>query len=1413
MGIGDTFQLLEENAFVPTPCDPLGFVPQGNKTGHVDVLAWMRQYLIATYCNILFKIFKEDRLAGRVDWNRSLEDDVVRIASERLSDALKKQLAKTFIPGNVLLHIDGKHNDQKALAHSIRASNGDKDKRAFYNSMAKVKTLMGPFYGRNIPKPRSRTTGNTRDDDDDTPTDGRVPYSARHNVFHRSTKDKIVKIRKTMKALWKKAHPMDDNIKKVTCAALNNLGHNVHSCRGEADVCISTQGGEIYSFSGDSDFLYHPIHTFVRKDPKDPTTMLAYPTQEARTSFNLTPAGMAALAVVSRNDYSVHVRGYSLKKNLKVLQSINGAKPSDAIHLSSEVLVTRYCRAVSKPWEIINPTRFSSAMDIFVHHQETFNNRPVPSSTMSFDHDMRIFEEVCDNYLRHFRNPALRGPVSLDNLPLSFFTPSVYTRNRDRTDLEDIRTEWLEVQKRLRLQNRTALIAPTLVLAPAPVPVVPALTMPVIPRRIPPVESRPGVYSSVMPFVQRPAISNLTMPVIPRRIPPVESRPGVYPSPFPAKTLPLIMPVIAPRIEPVGLLALETLYPHRHFYHVDWPRLPISVSDFPRDPHYRPHKGWMSSNKYRIRNYTIPSGPSPSADDDDADQHQSQKKKKKKKKGGIRMNKKQKTEEEKLKEEAVKREKAAARRRPDTSKKGRTEPNPNATPKNDDPATILDRVLKGKYALNVLEVGTVGQRLKDSIAFHCRKNLPEVRERIFNDLNDFFLALVKIATDVVHAARIALSCYIAKVMLEFPATTQAEIIARKNKLQDIGDIGGKHWFGSVLNVIFRWDQARTGNQVVREIVDDYRALCAQAGLVHDRWTDLISGGMNFFLQQVGGDMESIIQGHFRGNIKELVERVKTTNPTWCQGEGAPLLNDMYINPTNPKNDKHMFRNYGIVAAFWTLNAHLPSHRRFAMFPKYKHKDLYVTITEKHIMETLPFRPNTSPSTLEFLAPFTVRSVIAHPGELVYRLFMTSTVGYKTTSCLMNPSQSGPDFPPFFLPPSVDGDDFQDAYDALQSEYEIRGNHGATPAFSQAKRNFIAAIDKAIMEAKDVRSAINDDDQNKERHRRMHILHGSIQTNGLDAKLHAFHTAQKKHLAGTYGPKTTKSLLGDIKTKYPSRDELLRDHLSPEVYRIVAMDPGLANTITAVILDSRSPNRVRNLAISSGSQKEPERHHRRGLNAAKSKRGINFLENSIVPVEFPQFRNTGDDWVNWLCLRDSIRLNCVSELGVYKRLRAFYGSIMFKVKNRSLKLAQNATLNKAVGVIIRSCGIKGKWREGDNRVRPLFVAGDGNFTSRPGRPIRHLQFFKKLKTKLVALGYVIVSADEYFTSKSCCQCHTKSEDHITMERRSIQCTQCNRVRDRDHNGAHNMARAALKWMTVFSWPQELCRPTPSPQPQP
>ncbi|KAF9109965.1 hypothetical protein BGW39_004893, partial [Mortierella sp. 14UC] len=107
----------------------------------------------------------------------------------------------------------------------------------------------------------------------------------------------------------------------------------------------------------------------------------------------------------------------------------------------------------------------------------------------------------------------------------------------------------------------------------------------------------------------------------------------------------------------------------------------------------------------------------------------------------------------------------------------------------------------------------------------------------------------------------------------------------------------------------------------------------------------------------------------------------------------------------------------------------------------------------------------------------------------------------------------------------------------------------------------------------------------------------------------------------------KKLLGDIKDRFPTDVELLQAHPSLHAYRIVAMDPGLANTVTAVMLDSRFPNRVKNVAISSASQNQPQKNHRRTLNAAKRKRGIQRLENTIQGVEYEQFPSAGDVSLN------------------------------------------------------------------------------------------------------------------------------------------------------------------------------------------
>ncbi|KAF8951832.1 hypothetical protein BGZ46_003780 [Entomortierella lignicola] len=69
----------------------------------------------------------------------------------------------------------------------------------------------------------------------------------------------------------------------------------------------------------------------------------------------------------------------------------------------------------------------------------------------------------------------------------------------------------------------------------------------------------------------------------------------------------------------------------------------------------------------------------------------------------------------------------------------------------------------------------------------------------------------------------------------------------------------------------------------------------------------------------------------------------------------------------------------------------------------------------------------------------------------------------------------------------------------------------------------------------------------------------------------------------------------------------------------------------------------------------------------------------------------------------------------------------------------------------------------------------------------------------ALNFKIVRGDEFRTSIVCCQCKNAGTSV-----HSIRCVSCHMERDRGHNAAHNMARAALHWLRNSSWPEKLCR---------
>lgn len=66
--------------------------------------------------------------------------------------------------------------------------------------------------------------------------------------------------------------------------------------------------------------------------------------------------------------------------------------------------------------------------------------------------------------------------------------------------------------------------------------------------------------------------------------------------------------------------------------------------------------------------------------------------------------------------------------------------------------------------------------------------------------------------------------------------------------------------------------------------------------------------------------------------------------------------------------------------------------------------------------------------------------------------------------------------------------------------------------------------------------------------------------------------------------------------------------------------------------------------------------------------------------------------------------------------------------------------------------------------------------------------------------VIIRADEYRTSVTCCHCM----ELATLSRRAVSCDRCGQERDRDHNAAHNIAQSTLQWMRTQTWPFILSR---------
>ncbi|KAF9943871.1 hypothetical protein BGZ72_003233, partial [Mortierella alpina] len=256
----------------------------------------------------------------------------------------------------------------------------------------------------------------------------------------------------------------------------------------------------------------------------------------------------------------------------------------------------------------------------------------------------------------------------------------------------------------------------------------------------------------------------------------------------------------------------------------------------------------------------------------------------------------------------------------------------------------------------------------------------------------------------------------------------------------------------------------------------------------------------------------------------------------------------------------------------------------------------------------------------------------------------------------------------------------------------------------------------------------------------YVLTGTIRTNGYDLQVLAYSLVTPKPPPHPQ-VNTTRAKLEDVAQAFADQeaiDRALGAH--DDEYIIVGMDPGILNTVTATVMDTRAPSQFKNITITAGAQKHCTTRYLRGLEHAKSKvrydiqypgepaataRSVHDIESHIQSTKCPQAQE-GDQATAWLALAASLQAHVISILQVQPYLRQFYTTGLYKSKAFTHKQAKQATKNLATDRIISATGLTQAWRPGSG-PRPIFVVGDGSFGTGRG-VVRYQDFVSLLKKK-------------------------------------------------------------------------------------
>ncbi|KAF9163129.1 hypothetical protein BGX20_001442, partial [Mortierella sp. AD010] len=327
MGVVGVFPYLEEKG-LETPSVDMTLV----RRVEVDLLSLYFAYIRVTHKWISYKALREVALPTPVL-------TPIETILSRLVAALHKKLLQTFTQDTeTIIHIDGLPTVQKTKAREARMTQNSKHMVALNDVSTKILEITSP---------------------------------ACDTLNQRTRRRRLLRLSQKAKESWSSARTIDSATRDSLAIGLKNLGWEVCHCQGETDVCIGRKAerhhGQIVAASADSDLLIHGLDTLLRKDTRS-HAFTEYKIEHVIQKCQVGPQWIVA-GIVSNNDYSSHLPGQSLAKNVAAVMEC------DAV--SERSVLDQYCTMKD-----VSSVVFQPAMDIFFDKQEILEAESTSNGTI-----------------------------------------------------------------------------------------------------------------------------------------------------------------------------------------------------------------------------------------------------------------------------------------------------------------------------------------------------------------------------------------------------------------------------------------------------------------------------------------------------------------------------------------------------------------------------------------------------------------------------------------------------------------------------------------------------------------------------------------------------------------------------------------------------------------------------------------------------------------------------------------------------------------------------------------------------------------------------------------------------------------------------------------------------------------------